>query len=65
MKNIETRTFACIDLAAARHNYNAVKGCVADKVKIMPVIKANAYGHGASRLARLYAEMGADALCVA
>lgn len=41
------RTYAKIDLEAIRHNINEVKRKVKDNVKIMAVIKADAYGHGA------------------
>jgi alanine racemase len=40
-----------LDLAAARHNLAQVKRYAPDN-KIMAVIKANAYGHGISRIAK-------------
>ena len=67
MKNIcgiRRRTWAEIDLDRARDNYNAVKSAVSDGVKICCVIKANAYGHGAVRMARFYAKLGADYFAV-
>jgi len=39
-----------IDLAALQHNFQQVKEYVVDS-KIMPVIKANAYGHGILKIA--------------
>ncbi len=40
------RTYALIDLGAVRHNITAERKRVGESVKIMAVIKANAYGHG-------------------
>lgn len=40
------RTYALIDLGAVRHNITAERERVGESVKIMAVIKANAYGHG-------------------
>ncbi len=40
------RTYALIDLGAVRHNIAAERKRVGEGVKIMAVIKANAYGHG-------------------
>ena len=40
------RTYAQIDLGAIRHNIAVERARVGADVKIMAVIKANAYGHG-------------------
>ena len=61
---IRRRTWAEIDLDKARLNYLTVKSAVGDGVKICCVIKANAYGHGAVRMAEFYQKMGADYLAV-
>lgn len=61
----QCRATAYIDLNNAKYNYTAVKNCLAPHVGMMPVIKADAYGHGAAQLARLYEKLGAHALCVA
>ena len=47
------RTFAEIDLDAIEHNFNELKNCVEDNVKLCAVIKADGYGHGAVPLAFL------------
>lgn len=65
MQAFRKRTWAEIDLDAARHNYQTLKARLPEGVAMCCVIKANAYGHGATRLARLYAELGADFLAVA
>lgn len=41
-----SRTYAQIDLGAIRHNISEERKRVGDHVKIMAVIKADAYGHG-------------------
>ena len=47
------RTFAEINLDAIEHNFNELKNCVEDNVKLCAVIKADGYGHGAVTLAKL------------
>ena len=61
---IRRRTWAEIDLDNAKLNYLTVKNTVGNGVKICCVIKANAYGHGAVRMAEFYQQMGADYLAV-
>ena len=57
------KTWAEIDLSALVHNFNQIKSC-SNGGRIMAVVKANAYGHGAKEVAlRLQAE-GADAFAV-
>ncbi len=53
-----------IDLSAIRHNYLQVKNRVGDAVKVLCVVKADAYGHGALETARRLVEFGAYALGV-
>lgn len=40
------RIEACIDLNAISHNFAQIKSLVAADTEIMPMVKANAYGHG-------------------
>ncbi len=54
------RTWAEIDLSAIRHNYETVRRQVPASVRVMAVVKANAYGHGVERVAPLLADLGAD-----
>jgi alanine racemase len=56
-------TWAEIDLAAIQHNLRRMKALAGTRV--MAVVKANAYGHGALETARACAEAGADWLGVA
>ena len=51
------RCYAKISLSAVRHNINEVKKRLPDGVKTLAVIKANAYGHGAERLAECLADL--------
>ena len=60
---IPKRTRAEIDLGAVRANFKAVKEHIGNK-RICCVVKANAYGHGAVALSRVYEELGADFLAV-
>ena len=45
------RAYAEISLDAVLHNFDAVAGLLPPEVKKMAVVKANAYGHGAARVA--------------
>ena len=54
------RTWAQIDLDAVRQNFSTIRGSLPAGVKLCCVVKANAYGHGASKLAPLYQQMGAE-----
>ena len=54
---------ARLDLAALRHNLGVARG-LAPQSKVMAVVKANAYGHGAVTISRQLQSL-ADALAVA
>lgn len=58
-------TWAEIDLSAIRDNIRGIRERVGPRVKIMPAVKADAYGHGATPVSRACLEAGADALGVA
>ena len=58
------RTYARIDLDAVGKNVESVRQRIPDKTKIMAVIKANAYGHGAVAFAN-YLDTRADMYGVA
>ena len=58
-------TWAEIDLDALMHNFRIVQKQVGPSVKIMAVVKADAYGHGAIECARRLAGEGADWFAVA
>lgn len=58
-------TWAEIDLDALASNFHWVRERVGPDVKVMAVIKANAYGHGAIKCARRLAREGAEWFAVA
>ncbi len=53
-----------VDLKILKENFEEIKKYVTD-TKIMPILKANAYGHGLVRVAKLYQNLKADYLGVA
>jgi alanine racemase len=53
-----------VDLKILSENFKAVKAHVKNS-KVMPILKANAYGHGLVRVAQLYEKLKADYLGVA
>ena len=54
-----------VDLSAIAHNSRVLKGAVGDKVQMMAVVKANAYGHGLVPVAKTALMNGASWLGVA
>jgi alanine racemase len=54
-----------IDVSAIRHNMDIIKKLAGPGTAVMPVLKANAYGHGALVLAPVFMECGAKYLAVA
>jgi alanine racemase len=60
---IPGRTWAEIDLGAVGHNVKTLKRRAKDS-RLMAVVKADAYGHGAAEVARACIEAGADSLAV-
>jgi alanine racemase len=60
---VPSRTWAEVDLGAIRHNVHTLKRSVGE-ARLMAVVKANAYGHGAVPVARAALEAGADSLAV-
>lgn len=54
-----------IDLSAVRHNTEAFRACLEPGVRMMCVVKADAYGHGAARCAKVMRAAGADEFAVA
>ena len=64
MEIIQKRTWAEIDLDAAAYNLAAIRERIGEKAKLCCVIKADAYGHGAVRLAKEYEALGADWLAI-
>lgn len=64
MDNYFKRTWAEVNLDKVEHNYKVIRKQISDKTKMCCVVKADAYGHGAIELARLYERVGADFFAV-
>src|SRR6266581_151854 len=59
------RCWADVDLSALRENLAWIRHRVGAEVKIMAVVKADAYGHGLKQIAALLMQSGADIFGVA
>ncbi len=53
-----------IDLSALEDNYNFIRSKIKEETKIAAVVKANAYGHGAVKVAKKLDQLGAEYFCV-
>ena len=58
-------TWLEIDQSAIRHNLRLLRGLTGPQTRLMAIVKANAYGHGAAATARSVLAAGASALGVA
>lgn len=58
-------TLCIIDHRALRWNLKQIRALVGRRVKILSMVKANAYGHGAVAVAKTLADAGSDAFGVA
>ena len=61
----QKRTWAKISLGALEHNYRALRAMLPEGCRLLGVVKANAYGHGAVPVARKLVELGCEMLAVA
>lgn len=59
------RAWIELDRAALRHNVEVLRALLPVGCRLMPALKANAYGHGAVLVARELNAMGIEAFCVA
>src|SRR5690625_3575320 len=62
---IYRNTYAKIDLNAIKHNLNVIQTNLGKEKNIIPVLKADAYGHGTVELARLLESEHNDSFAVA
>lgn len=60
-----SRAWVEIDLQALRENIRALKELIPSDAKLMAVVKANAYGHGAVKIARELNKQGIKSFAVA
>ncbi|MGN0191580.1 MAG: alanine racemase, partial [Candidatus Cryptobacteroides sp.] len=54
-----------LDLAGCRENYRYFRGLLKPRTRMLVLVKANAYGHGAVEFAKIMSDEGADYLAVA
>lgn len=59
------RCWVDVDLNALRHNVAAIRRRIGAQVKLMAVVKANAYGHGLGPVVGVLMQSGVDAFAVA
>ena len=64
-ETLKARTWAEISLNNLEHNYNILRQRIPCGCRLMGIVKANAYGHGAKQIALKLQELGADMLGVA
>lgn len=62
MESVQKRTWAEVSLDNIAHNYKAVRERLPEGCRFLAVVKTNAYGHGAERVAKLVEGLGADYL---
>ena len=60
MTDFLKRTWATIDLDAIQQNCRAIIGSLSEGCRMMAIVKADAYGHGAAYVSRVLEEAGAD-----
>lgn len=59
------RAWIELDMDALEHNVRFLQSRLPSGCKLMPAVKANAYGHGAVPIARELNRLGIDSFCVA
>jgi alanine racemase len=65
MKTFYRKTWVEISLDALYHNLSQIKQMLPEDLKIMAVVKANAYGHGAVQISKYALACGVEYLSVA
>lgn len=61
----KSRAWIELDGAALEHNVNFLRSRLPENCRLMPAVKAEAYGHGAVLISRELNRLGVDAFCVA
>lgn len=64
-KDSPSRAWIELDMDALENNVRFLQSLVPKGCRLMPAVKANAYGHGADLIAKGLNRMGVDAFCVA
>lgn len=60
-----SRAWAELNMENLRHNAYVLKSLLPENCRLMPAVKANAYGHGAVLISKELNRIGIDAFCVA
>ncbi len=62
---IRQRAWVEINAEALTHNVKEIKGLLSPQTALMAVVKADAYGHGAIKVAQIALQAGANSLAIA
>lgn len=65
MEALRPRVVAEVNLDAIKHNYKQIRNQVPHEVEMMAIVKADAYGHGAVKIANVLQEQGVNRFAVA
>lgn len=65
LPNLPRTAWLEIDLDALRHNLGVLRGLAGPGVPVLPVVKGDAYGHGAVAVSQALESAGVDGICVA
>jgi len=60
-----SRAWIELDAAALAHNVSVLRSRLPGQCRLMPAVKADAYGHGAALISNLLNQLDVDAFCVA
>ena len=60
MEEFSKRTWAQIDLDALEYNFKSIESKLKKVTKVLCVLKADAYGHGAERVAEKFPDCDVD-----
>lgn len=60
-----TRSWLEISISKLLHNLNAIRSRLGNQTLLMPVLKANAYGHGLTKIGRILSNQGVSCFAVA
>lgn len=64
-KEMTDRAWIEIDFMNLKHNVSFLESIMNKRCKLMAVVKANAYGHGSTEIARYLNQLGVDSFAVA
>ena len=64
-RNKTARAWIELDMEGLHHNVGVLRNMLPKSCKLMPAVKANAYGHGAVEICRELNRLGVRAFCVA